>query len=340
MRRLVLLYGLLGGLVIAALQLVEYRWLVVSHSVEIYGAIVAAIFALSVGTLWLLASGLMSVAATSDARTEGADPLDVERWGFAIHGALQTGSLATTFTASQGLLLMHELLHYAAGARAPIVMANVNRTVASPWAFWPDQTDSLAQRDTGWIQYYVESPQEALDTVLQAFRVAEASLLPVLVRMETLRRATIYAVWAKSDREVGTPSPNPQIADELHAKLMDRLRETIRQNKPAAMALFDAGYLDACFKQAGYQAANKAGNGVEAYAMVRKGGQFAANPEIEFALALITIHPRQASHQEHLQKALAGAKDDSLLARNLVKHFGKPGQNLATLRAQTASAKH
>ena len=89
-----------------------------------------------------------------------------------------------TATASQGLLLMHELLHYASGARAPIVMANVNRTVASPWAFWPDQTDSLAQRDTGWIQYYVESPQEALDTVLQAFRVAEAALLPVLVNLD------------------------------------------------------------------------------------------------------------------------------------------------------------
>ena len=89
-----------------------------------------------------------------------------------------------TATASQGLLLMHELLHYAAGARAPIVMANVNRTVASPWAFWPDQTDSLAQRDTGWIQYYVESAQEALDTVLQAFRVAEQALLPALVNLD------------------------------------------------------------------------------------------------------------------------------------------------------------
>lgn len=89
-----------------------------------------------------------------------------------------------TATASQGLLLMHELLHYAAGARAPIVMANVNRTVASPWAFWPDQTDSLAQRDTGWIQYYVESAQEALDTVLQAYRVAETALLPVLVNLD------------------------------------------------------------------------------------------------------------------------------------------------------------
>jgi pyruvate/2-oxoacid:ferredoxin oxidoreductase alpha subunit len=86
-----------------------------------------------------------------------------------------------TATASQGLLLMHELLHYASGARAPIVMANVNRTLASPWAFWPDQTDSLAQRDTGWVQYYTESAQESLDTVLQAFKVAERVLLPVMV---------------------------------------------------------------------------------------------------------------------------------------------------------------
>ena len=89
-----------------------------------------------------------------------------------------------TATASQGLLLMHELLHYASGARAPIVMANVNRTLASPWAFWPDQTDSLAQRDTGWIQYYVESAQESLDTVIHAFRVAEQVLLPVMVNLD------------------------------------------------------------------------------------------------------------------------------------------------------------
>jgi len=89
-----------------------------------------------------------------------------------------------TATASQGLMLMHELLHYAVGARAPIVMANVNRTIASPWAFWPDQTDSLAQRDTGWIQLYVESAQEALDSVLQAFRIAERVLLPAMVNLD------------------------------------------------------------------------------------------------------------------------------------------------------------
>jgi pyruvate/2-oxoacid:ferredoxin oxidoreductase alpha subunit len=89
-----------------------------------------------------------------------------------------------TATASQGLMLMHELLHYAVGARAPIVMANVNRTIASPWAFWPDQTDSLAQRDTGWIQLYAESAQEALDSVIQAFRIAERVLLPVMVNID------------------------------------------------------------------------------------------------------------------------------------------------------------
>jgi len=98
--------------------------------------------------------------------------------------AALAGARVFTATASQGLMLMHELLHYASGARAPIVMANVNRTVASPWAFWPDQTDSLAQRDTGWVQFYVESAQEALDTIVQAYRIAEGVGLPVMVNLD------------------------------------------------------------------------------------------------------------------------------------------------------------
>jgi len=94
------------------------------------------------------------------------------------------GARVFTATASQGLMFMHELLHYASGARAPIVMANVNRTIASPWAFWPDQTDSVAQRDTGWVQLYVESAQEALDSVLQAYRIAEGVGLPVMINLD------------------------------------------------------------------------------------------------------------------------------------------------------------
>jgi pyruvate/2-oxoacid:ferredoxin oxidoreductase alpha subunit len=96
-------------------------------------------------------------------------------------GASLTGSRVFTATSSQGLLLMHEMLHYAAGARAPIVMVNVNRTPASPWGFWPDQLDSLSQRDTGWVQLYSETPQESLDMTIQAFHIAESCRVPIMI---------------------------------------------------------------------------------------------------------------------------------------------------------------
>jgi pyruvate/2-oxoacid:ferredoxin oxidoreductase alpha subunit len=95
-----------------------------------------------------------------------------------------TGARTFTATSSQGLALMHEMLHFASGCRAPVVMACVNRTLAAPWAFWSDQTDSLAQRDTGWIQIYCEDNQESLDSVIQAFRIAEKVLLPCMVVLE------------------------------------------------------------------------------------------------------------------------------------------------------------
>lgn len=102
----------------------------------------------------------------------------------ACMGASLGGARVFTATASQGLAMMHELLHFAAGDRLPIVMVNVNRAIAAPWSFWSDQTDSLSQRDTGWIQIYTESNQEALDNVIQAFRIAEEVLLPVMVVIE------------------------------------------------------------------------------------------------------------------------------------------------------------
>lgn len=95
-----------------------------------------------------------------------------------------TGVRTFTATASQGLALMHELLHFASGMRVPIVMVNVNRSLAAPWSFWSEQTDSLSQRDTGWLQFYVADNQEALDTVIQAFRIAETVFLPVMVVLE------------------------------------------------------------------------------------------------------------------------------------------------------------
>jgi pyruvate/2-oxoacid:ferredoxin oxidoreductase alpha subunit len=79
---------------------------------------------------------------------------------------------------------MHEMLHWAAGGRLPIVMAEVNRALGPGWNLWADQTDSLAQRDTGWIQLYCADGQEVLDTTLQAYRLAEAVNLPVMVILD------------------------------------------------------------------------------------------------------------------------------------------------------------
>ena len=92
-----------------------------------------------------------------------------------------TGVRTFTATASQGIALMHEMLHFASGNRVPVVMCNVNRVIAIPWAFGSDQSDSLSQRDTGWLQFYCEDAQEAVDTVLQAYKLAEETLFPVMV---------------------------------------------------------------------------------------------------------------------------------------------------------------
>ncbi|HHJ52934.1 MAG TPA: pyruvate ferredoxin oxidoreductase [Caldithrix abyssi] len=102
----------------------------------------------------------------------------------AVIGSQVSGARSFTATSSQGLALMHEVLHWAAGSRLPIVLANVNRALGPPWNIWADQTDSLAQRDTGWIQFYCESNQEVLDMVIQAFRLGEQVMLPVMVNMD------------------------------------------------------------------------------------------------------------------------------------------------------------
>ncbi|AHL23545.1 pyruvate ferredoxin oxidoreductase [Thermococcus nautili] len=96
-------------------------------------------------------------------------------------GASAAGARAFTATSAQGLALMHEMLHWASGARLPVVMVDVNRAMAPPWSVWDDQTDSLAQRDTGWMQFYAENNQEVYDGVLMAFKIAETVNLPAMV---------------------------------------------------------------------------------------------------------------------------------------------------------------
>ncbi|MBE6494515.1 MAG: pyruvate ferredoxin oxidoreductase [Methanosphaera stadtmanae] len=88
-------------------------------------------------------------------------------------GASGTGVRVFTATSSQGLSYMHEIVYAAAGMRMPIVMADANRAISSPINIWNDQQDSLSERDSGWIQIYAETGQEAFDTILQAYKVTE-----------------------------------------------------------------------------------------------------------------------------------------------------------------------
>ncbi len=99
-------------------------------------------------------------------------------------GASAAGSRVFTATSSQGLLYMHEVLHWASGDSLPIVMANANRAVAPPWSIWAEQTDSLSQRDTGWIQLYASNSQETYDLLFLSFRLAERVKNPVMVCMD------------------------------------------------------------------------------------------------------------------------------------------------------------
>jgi len=101
-------------------------------------------------------------------------------------GASASGVRTYTATSSQGLALMHEILFIASGMRLPIVMTNANRALSAPISIWNDQSDSVAQRDTGWIQLYAETNQEVGDKIIQAYKIAEDReiLLPVMVNMD------------------------------------------------------------------------------------------------------------------------------------------------------------
>jgi len=101
-------------------------------------------------------------------------------------GASAGGVRTFTATASQGLALMHEMLYAAPQNRLPIVMVNVNRTLGAAGGIWVEHNDSMPERESGWMQVYVEDGQEALDMVLQAYRIAENEnvLLPVMICLD------------------------------------------------------------------------------------------------------------------------------------------------------------
>jgi len=140
-------------------------------------------------------------------------------------GAQATGARTFTATSAQGLALMHEMIHWAARGRLPIVMANVNRAMAPGWSIWADVTDSISQRDTGWMQMYCENNQEVYDTVLMSYKISENEKirLPSLVNLDAFFLSHTYQVVDLYDPEridAFLPAYDPAVkldADRPHA---------------------------------------------------------------------------------------------------------------------------
>jgi hypothetical protein len=148
----------------------------------------------------------------------------------------------------------------------------------------------------------------------------------VLVHMETLRRATLYA------------RKNPAAAKDLLKWLTAGTKST-QSGTPPALYYFDVGYLAETYKQWLEPSQNPA-RGIDGYALVKQAIQLrGTDPEMEFAAALLTLSGPASEHRDHVQKAMAGAKADPLLAQNLASHFrGERGETIAELLSKPAPA--
>ncbi|MBN2309610.1 MAG: pyruvate ferredoxin oxidoreductase [Candidatus Hydrogenedentes bacterium] len=123
-------------------------------------------------------------------------------------GASSVGARAFTATSANGLAYMCEPLHWAAGARLPIVLGCVNRAMAAPWSVLNDQQDSMSQRDAGWIQIFARNNQEIFDTAVQAFKIAQTVSVPVMVCYDGyLLSHTVMPVDVPSQEAVDTFLP-------------------------------------------------------------------------------------------------------------------------------------
>ena len=146
-------------------------------------------------------------------------------------GAQATGVRTFTATCSQGMAYMWELLYIASGMRLPIVMGVANRALSAPLNIWNDWSDSMGARDSGWIQLYCETAQEAFDTILQAYRIAEHNnvLLPVMVCIDGFWLSHVYEpvdVFDKQDFVGEYNPPEIDLCDDSSCKRVKIMLDT------------------------------------------------------------------------------------------------------------------
>ena len=136
-------------------------------------------------------------------------------------GAQAVGARTFTATSSQGLALMHELIHWATRSRLPIVLVNVNRAMAPGWSIWADATDSIAQRDTGCIQIFCENNQEVFDTILMSYKIGEHEevLLPTIVNLDAFflsHTSQVVDLYDQKTIDLFLPPYNPKIKLDIN----------------------------------------------------------------------------------------------------------------------------
>lgn len=164
-------------------------------------------------------------------------------------GAASAGARAFTATSANGLLYMSEQIHWAAGARLPLVMCVVNRGVGAPWTVWNDHQDSISLRDAGWIQIYVNDHQEIIDTVIRGFKLAETMSVPVMVCYDGYYLSHTYMPFDAPSQEIVDQFISPyQFKYTLDPERPENLNTvTMPYGRPDAEGIMRPGYMDIRF---------------------------------------------------------------------------------------------
>lgn len=161
-------------------------------------------------------------------------------------GAASAGARAFTATSANGLLYMSEQIHWAAGARLPLVMCVVNRGTGAPWTIWNDHQDSMSQRDAGWIQLYVNNHQEIIDTIIKSYRLAETVSVPVMVCFDGYYLSHTYMPYDIPDqKQIDEFLPAYSYRHVLDPAKPENLNTvTMPHGRPDPNGDFRVGYMD------------------------------------------------------------------------------------------------
>ncbi len=212
-------------------------------------------------------------------------------------------------------LTFHRTLALAA-LTACALLAPTRLFAGPPLICHPYDIGSAASLPTGNNRFGLSPTYDRTRLVADTLAVLKPDV-PVLVRMETLRRAAIYAT---GNLRTWNGQNYTHVDKELAAALIAKLQErtTAADTGARALALFDLGFFSESVRQTGLDPA------LDGYALLRKAAEsIRDNPDIEFALALASMSPQRAEHTDHLARARALAKPGSLVAANLASHFGK-----------------